>query len=72
MVGVLSLLHGQGKFDVSDSALIVGVDDTGNDLFLDKRYPVFGLGGCAVLARCYFRYLDDPLVRDEGAPLRWT
>ena len=60
MPGILSLVHEKGTLDVPDSALIVGVDDTGNDLFADERHPVFGLGGCAVLARDYFRYLDDP------------
>lgn len=60
MPGILSLVHEKGILDVPDTALIVGVDDTGNESFSDKKHPVFGLGGCAVLAKDYFRFLDDP------------
>lgn len=60
MKGILSLQHENGTLDVSDTALVVGIDDTGHDNFADKKHPVFGLGGCAVLAKDYFRYIDDP------------
>ena len=60
MPRILSLVHEKGILDVPDTALIVGVDETGNESFSDKKHPVFGLGGCAVLAKDYFRLLDDP------------
>lgn len=60
MPGVLSLVYEKGILDVPDSSLIVGVDDTGNENFSDKKHPVFGLGGCAVMAKDYFRFLDYP------------
>lgn len=59
-MGALTLQHEAGRLDIPDSALMVGIDDTGNDFFLDRQFPVFGLGGCAIMARDYFRYLDDP------------
>jgi hypothetical protein len=58
--GILSLHHQKGILDVPDTALIVGIDETGCEDYLDKNNPVFGLGGCAVLARDYFQFLDDP------------
>lgn len=60
MPGVLSIVDEKGILDVPDSSLSVGVDDTGNENFSDKKHPVFGLGGCAVMAKDYFRFLDDP------------
>ena len=39
--------------------LVVFVDETGNDIS-DSSYPVFGLGGCAVLARHYGTSLHKP------------
>ena len=60
MSGILSLRHDSGILNVSDSALIVGIDDTGHESFADEAHPLFGLGGCAVRAADYFRYLDDP------------
>jgi len=60
MSGVLSLVHESGTLNVPDSALIVGIDDTGNESFVNSDHPLFGLGGCAVMAKDYFRYLDDP------------
>jgi hypothetical protein len=67
MPGILSLQHEKGALDVHDSALIVGIDDTGNDLFRDASHPVFGLGGCAIMARDYFRHLDEPwnVMKDQ-------
>ena len=49
-----------GTLHISDSALVVGIDETGCEDYKDKNHPVFGLGGCAVLAKDYFRYLDGP------------
>lgn len=56
---VLSLVHEKGILDIPDDALVVGVDETGCEDYKDRKFPLFGLGGCAVLARDYFKYLED-------------
>ena len=58
--GVLSLVHEKGVMDIPDDALVVGLDETGCEDYKDSQFPLFGLGGCAVLARDYFKYLEDP------------
>lgn len=58
--GILSFEHENGKIKPPDTALIVGIDETGCEDYRDNNYPVFGLGGCAVRAGDYFRYADDP------------
>lgn len=59
-IGVLSLAHESGILDLPDSALVVGIDDTGDESFANADHPLFGLGGCAVLAGDYFSFIDDP------------
>jgi hypothetical protein len=39
---------------------MVFIDETGNDTLSDKRYPIFGLGGCAVLASDYEMLINIP------------
>lgn len=56
----LSLVHEKGVLNVPDDALVVGIDETGCEDYKDEKFPVFGLGGCAILARDYFRFLDGP------------
>lgn len=58
--GILSFVYESGILDLPDTALVVGIDDTGNESFANNEHPLFGLGGCAVMAGDYFRYLDDP------------
>jgi hypothetical protein len=40
--------------------LLFFVDETGEETLSDPRYPVFGLGGCAVMARDYARLVAGP------------
>lgn len=40
--------------------LLVFVDETGHENFADASHPVFGYGGCAILARDYQSQLVDP------------
>jgi hypothetical protein len=40
--------------------LLVFIDETGHEELADRRYPVFGLGGCAVLAKDYDERLAFP------------
>lgn len=71
----------EGKnISLEPSCLMVFIDETGNDRLCDERYPIFGLGGCAVLAsdyenligipwdnlkNNYFRGADEPLHASE-------
>lgn len=57
---MLSIEHENGKYDLPDTALIVGIDETGCEDYKDDNFPVFGLGGCAVRAGDYFSFVDDP------------
>lgn len=58
--GAFTIVHDAGTVEYSDSTLLVGVDETGHELFADKQHPVFGLGGCAVLLRNFEQHLDGP------------
>lgn len=60
MPETLSLEHENGIIDLPDTSLIVGIDETGNETYSDKNHPVFGIGGCAVMAKDYFSILEDP------------
>ena len=42
------------------SCLMVFIDETGSDSLSDKRYPIFGLGGCAVLVSDYEKLISIP------------
>lgn len=55
-----TIVHDAGTVEYPGSTLLVGVDETGHELFADKRHPVFGLGGCAMLVRHYEEHLDHP------------
>ena len=51
----------EGKnFSLEPSCLMVFIDETGNDALSDKEYPIFGLGGCAVLASDYEKLISIP------------
>lgn len=52
--------RGQGSVILESSCLTVWIDETGHELFADRNYPVFGLGGCAVLVRNYRRFVEIP------------
>lgn len=46
--------------NVGPRSLLVFLDETGCDKFKNPAYPVFGLGGCAVLAANYTAAIDQP------------
>ena len=39
------------------SCLLVFIDETGHELLVDKKYPIFGWGGCVVLLSNYLSYI---------------
>ena len=57
---VLLGARGGVKIPISPSCLLVWIDETGEEQFSDPKYPIFGLGGCAVLAGDYGRCLASP------------
>lgn len=56
----LILEHNKGIERLSESTLVVALDDTGNERFKDANHPVFGLGGCAFMVRDYQRLVEGP------------
>ncbi len=42
------------------NTLVVAVDDTGHEEYRDPNHRVFGLGGCAFMARDYGKLIDEP------------
>lgn len=59
-IGALSFQHEKGIYSPPDDALVIGIDETGCEDYLDNNFPVFGIGGCAIRAGDYFRFVDDP------------
>ncbi|GAG26739.1 unnamed protein product, partial [marine sediment metagenome] len=43
----------EGKVQIEGNSLLVFIDETGNEYLKDKKYPIFGLGGCAVICKDY-------------------
>jgi hypothetical protein len=54
------LEHNDGEMRLGENTLLVALDDTGHEEMVDDRYPVFGIGGCAVLVRDYQRLIEIP------------
>lgn len=59
-VETYNVVHDAGIVEYPGSTLLVGVDETGHELFADQQYPIFGIGGCAVLLQDYHDNLDEP------------
>lgn len=43
--------------------VLVFIDETGEEQFNDKNYPIFGLGGCAVQVQNYEKLVNVPWLR---------
>ncbi len=46
--------------NVSPNSALVFLDETGDEQLKDPKYPIFGLGGCCILAKNYFILIDRP------------
>lgn len=58
---VLTLNFSDGSsHDVPPDAALVFVDETGSEQLLDPIYPIFGLGGCCILAKDYYEIMAKP------------
>ena len=47
----------------TEQDLVLFVDETGHECFRDPAHPVFGYGGCAVMAADYHRIIHEPWQR---------
>jgi hypothetical protein len=57
-------LHTLNRTIVLDpNCFLVGIDETGHEEFADEMHPIFGLGGCGVLAKDYERLIKGPWDR---------
>jgi hypothetical protein len=56
----LFLEGGEAPVFLYPNDLLLAIDETGIEDFSDPNYPLFGLGGCAVLAGQYFDAIDGP------------
>lgn len=50
----------EGKVQIEGNSLLVFIDETGNEYLKDKEYPIFGLGGCAVICKEYNNLVRKP------------
>ena len=57
---VLFLEGPEGVVGLPGSALLVAIDETGDEALKDPNHPIFGLGGCAVMVRDYERRVRAP------------
>jgi hypothetical protein len=51
--------HTEGQLLVGPLCLMFFVDETGHEDFADPNYPVFGLGGCAVISSAADQSIND-------------
>ena len=56
----ITLKTDSGEVLLDPYCFLVFIDETGHEIFADKKYPLFGLGGCGVLARDYYRLINAP------------
>ncbi len=54
------LEHDEGLIRLGEKTLVVTLDDTGHEEFIDPNHKVFGLGGCAFMVRDYQRLIEQP------------
>ena len=47
-------------FNANPTTALVFLDETGTESLTDPEFPVFGFGGCCVLARNYYEYIRFP------------
>lgn len=52
----------EGKLEYDENTLLIFIDETGNQLFSDKKFPIFGLGGCIVQVKNFNNQIAIPWV----------
>ena len=48
------------RLQVHPNCLMFFMDETGHEEFADRAYPVFGIGGIAIMARDVVRVIEEP------------
>lgn len=48
------------KITLGPTTLLIFIDETGEENFNDKKYPIFGLGGCVVQVQDFERLVNAP------------
>ena len=46
--------------NVSPNSALIFLDETGDEQLKDPKYPIFGLGGCCIIAKNYLSLIDRP------------
>ena len=54
-----------GALELAPDCLMFAIDDTGHERL--KGQSIYGLGGCAVMGRDYYRVISDPWTRRRAA-----
>jgi len=57
----------ENKVQIEGNSLLVFIDETGNEYLKDKEYPIFGLGGCAVICKEYNNSIRTPWYNMKDA-----
>lgn len=50
----------EGKLEYDENTLLIFIDETGNQLFSDKKFPIFGLGGCIIQVKHFNNQIAIP------------
>lgn len=56
-----------GPVEVAQDAVLVFIDETGHEKLADRKYPIFGLGGCVVRADQYLATIHNPWTAMRAA-----
>jgi hypothetical protein len=48
------------RLTINPNALVFFIDETGHEQLSDPHYPIFGMGGCAVMGRSYEEIIREP------------
>ena len=50
----------EGKVECDENTILIFLDETGNQLFSDKKFPIFGLGGCIIQVKHFNNQISIP------------
>ena len=45
---------------IKPDTLLLFIDETGHEQLTDPNYPIFGMGGCAVMGNSYEHIIREP------------
>ena len=53
----------EGKLECDENTILIFLDETGDQLFSDKKFPIFGLGGCIIQVKHFNNQISIPWNR---------